>query len=553
MPAPQPPTSDSPTLPSSPPGQALAGTREWFGLAVLSLPVLLVSMDMTVLHLAVPASTTDLQPTSSELLWIVDVYPFMVAGLLITMGGVGDRIGRRPLLLIGAAAFAAASVAAAFAPSATALIAARAALGIAGATLAPSTLALIRTMFCDPRQRSIATSVWVLSFLAGGPIGPIIGGVFLQTWWWGGVFLLGVPVMLVLLTAGPFLLPEYRNPGAGRIDLISASLSLASILGVVYLLKEVAGHGPSLPPVAVGGAGVLLGIVFIRRQRRLPDPLLDLRLLREPGFGVALTVLTIGSLVLAGSGFLTAQYLQLVLGLSPLYAGLWTLPPLAAGVVAIAASQSIGQRLAPRLRTGLGLAVAAAGLLLLTRTSTEGVEVAVVSLALLFAGFMPVLAAGVDVVTGVAPPDRAGAAAALSETAQELGGALGIAVLGSTATAVYRHQLRPLLADLPATAAEAADTLAVALQPNQPLPPPVVEVALTAFTTGLHAAAAVAAALVALSAVAVVTSNKAAPESGQDSSVPARRACRTRPGSSGCRPPTGRTCGWNRPSGARSS
>ena len=372
MTAQQPQASASPTPTTSPPGPAVAGTREWLGLAVLTLPVLLVSMDMTVLHLAVPAITTDLQPTSTELLWIVDVYAFMVAGLLITMGAVGDRIGRRRLLLIGAAAFAAASVAAALAHR-DRLITARAALGIAGATLAPSTLALIRTMFSDPRQRSVATSVWVLSFLASGAVGPIPGGVFLQTWWWGGVFLLGVPVMLVLLAVGPVLLPEYRNPAAGRIDLISAGLSLANILGVVYLLKQVAGHGLSLPPVAVGGAGVLLGVVFVRRQRRLTDPLVDLRLLREPGFAVALTVLTIGSVVLAGSGFLTAQYLQLVLGLSPLAAGLWTLPPLAAGVAAIAASQSIGRQLAPRLRTGLGLAVAAAGLLMLTRTSTSGV------------------------------------------------------------------------------------------------------------------------------------------------------------------------------------
>jgi len=372
MTAQQPQASASPTLTTSPPEPAVAGTREWLGLAVLTLPVLLVSMDMTVLHLAVPAITTDLQPTSTELLWIVDVYAFMVAGLLITMGAVGDRIGRRRLLLIGAAAFAAASVAAALAHR-DRLITARAALGIAGATLAPSTLALIRTMFSDPRQRSVATSVWVLSFLASGAVGPIPGGVFLQTWWWGGVLLLGVPVMLVLLAVGPVLLPEYRNPAAGRIDLISAGLSLASVLGVVYLLKEVAGQGLSLSPVAVGGAGVLLGVVFVRRQRRLTDPLVDLRLLREPGFAGALTVLTIGSVVLAGSGFLTAQYLQLVLGLSPLAAGLWTLPPLAAGVAAIAASQSIGRQLAPRLRTGLGLAVAAAGLLMLTRTSTSGV------------------------------------------------------------------------------------------------------------------------------------------------------------------------------------
>lgn len=482
-----------------------AGAREWVGLAVLTLPVLLVSMDMTVLHLAMPAINTDLQPSSTQLLWIVDVYAFLVAGLLITMGAVGDRIGRRRLLLIGAAAFAAASVAAAFATTPGALIAARAALGVAGATLAPSTLALIRTMFVDPRQRSTATSVWVLAFLAGAAVGPILGGVILQVWWWGGVFLLGVPVMLLLLVAGPVLLPEYRNPAAGRVDLASAALSLAGILGVVYLLKEVAAHGLSLLPVAVGALGVLLGVLFIRRQRRLADPLVDLRLLREPGFAVALTVLTVGSVVLAGSGFLTAQYLQLVLGLSPLAAGLWTLPPLAAGVAAIAASQSIGRDMRPYLRTGLGLGVAAAGLVVLTRTPTSGVVVVVVGLTLLFAGLMPVLAAGVDTVTAAAPPDRAGAAAALSETTQELGGALGIALLGSAATAVYRRQLMPLLADQPAPAREAADTLAGALHGGQPLPPALVDVAVAAFTSGLHAASAVAAVVVILCTVAVVT------------------------------------------------
>lgn len=484
---------------------AAAGRREWLGLAVLTLPVLLVSMDMTVLHLAMPAITADLQPSSTQLLWIVDIYAFMVAGLLITMGAVGDRIGRRRLLLIGAAGFAAASVAAAFAPTAEALIAARAALGLAGATLAPSTLALIRTMFTDPQQRSTATSVWVLAFLAGGAVGPILGGVILQVWWWGGVFLLGVPVMLLLLAAGPVLLPEYRNTSASRIDLASAALSLAAILAVVYLLKESAAHGLGLLPVLVGAVGVLLGIVFVRRQQRLTEPLVDLRLLAEPGFAVALTVLTVGSVVLAGSGFLTAQYLQLVLGLSPLAAGLWTLPPLAAGVAAIVAAQAAGPRLTPRLRTGGGLATAAAGLLVLTRTPTEGVTTVVVGLGLLFAGLMPVLAAGVDTVTSAAPPEQAGSAAALSETTQELGGALGIALLGSAATAVYRHQLQPLLVDQPAPTQAAADTLAGVLHSSQPLPGTLLDAATDAFTAGLHTASAIAAGLVVLTAAAAVT------------------------------------------------
>lgn len=505
-----------------------AGTREWWGLAALTLPVLLVSMDMTVLHLAVPAITADLQPSSTELLWIVDVYAFMVAGLLITMGAVGDRVGRRRLLLIGAIGFAVASVAAALASTPTALIAARAGLGIAGATLAPSTLALIRTMFTDPRQRSTATSVWVLAFLAGGAVGPIVGGIVLQAWWWGAVFLLGAPVM-VLLVAGLILLPEYRDRSAARIDLPSAGLSLAAILGLVHLVKELAAHGPAPPPIAVGCVGVLLGVVFVRRQQRLASPLVELRLLREPTFAVALAVLTVGSVVLAGAGFLTAQYLQLVLGLSPLAAGLWTLPPLAAGVATIIINQILGLRLSSRLRTGLGLAVAVAGLLVLTRTTTELATV-VIGLALLFAGLMPVLAAGVDTVTGAAPPDRAGAAAALSETTQELGGALGIAALGSAATAVYRSQLQPVLADLPSSTAAVADTLAGALYAGAPLPASVVEVAVAAFTSGLHASMAAAAGLVIVSAVAALITRQGRPAGQAGTAADLRR--RHWPGSS---------------------
>lgn len=327
------------------PGTGRAGPREWIGLAVLTLPVLLVSMDMTVLHLAIPQITRDLAPSGTEMLWIVDIYAFMVAGLLITMGAVGDRIGRRRLLLIGGTAFAVASLAAAFATGPGMLIAARAALGIAGATLAPSTLALIRTMFADPRQRSTATSIWVLAFLTGAAVGPIVDGLLLQTFWWGSVFLLGVPIMVVLLAAAPFLLPEYRDPAATRVDLLSAVTSLAAVLAVVYGLKEAAaGKALLLPAVAVGVGG-LLTVVFVRRQGRLTRPLIDLGLFQRRSFAVAIGVLTLGSLVLAGVGFLTAQYLQLVLGLSPLAAGLWTLPALGAGVAAVILTQALGERL----------------------------------------------------------------------------------------------------------------------------------------------------------------------------------------------------------------
>ncbi|WP_218120657.1 MFS transporter [Geodermatophilus sp. DSM 45219] len=468
--------------------------------------MLLVSMDMTVLHLAVPAITTALSPSGSQMLWIVDIYAFMVAGLLITMGAVGDRIGRRRLLLLGAAAFALASVVAAFATSPGMLIAARAALGVAGATLAPSTLALIRTMFTDPRQRSTATSVWVLAFLTGASIGPVVGGLLLQDLWWGSVFLLGVPVMAALLVAGPVLLPEYRAPSSAAVDLPSAALSLAAVLAAVYGLKEAAAGAGLLVPALAIGAGGLLAVAFARRQRRLPCPLLDLSLFRQRSFSVAIGVLTLGSVVLAGVGFLTAQHLQLVLGLSPLAAGLWTLPPLAAGIAAVVLVQTFGQRLTVAASTAAGLMVAAGGSAVLTQAPVNGVAVVATGLALLFAGLMPVLARGVDTVTASAPPDRAGAASALSETTQELGGALGIAALGSLTAAVYRTQISESLQGVPPPIADTArDTLAGALSVASDLPATVLSGAAIAFTDGLHtASAAGAVVLVVVAALAAV-------------------------------------------------
>jgi DHA2 family multidrug resistance protein-like MFS transporter len=259
-----------------------AGRREWLGLAVLALPCLLYSMDLTVLHLAVPKLTADLRPSSVELLWIIDIYGFLVAGSLITMGTLGDRIGRRRLLLIGAAAFGAASIAAAFSTSARMLIATRALLGVAGATIAPSTLSLIRNMFLDPRQRTTAIGVWITSFSVGGAIGPLVGGIVLETFSWGAVFLIGVPVMVLLLIIGPRLLPEYRDPAAARLDPLSALLSLLAVLAVIFGLKRIAQDGLAVGPVLFILAGLVVGAAFVRRQLRMPDPLIDLRLFRVP-------------------------------------------------------------------------------------------------------------------------------------------------------------------------------------------------------------------------------------------------------------------------------
>ena len=435
-----------------------AGRREWIGLAVIALPCLLYSMDLTVLNLAVPHLSADLEPTSSQLLWIVDIYGFMVAGSLITMGTLGDRIGRRRLLLIGAAAFGVASVVAAFSISAKMLIATRALLGVAGATLAPSTLSLIRNMFLDPKQRTVAIAVWVTSYSVGGAIGPLLGGVLLEYFWWGSVFLLGVPVMVLLLVVGPALLPEFRDPKAGRLDLFSAALSLAAVLLVIYGLKRIAEYGVGWLPALTILAGLAVGIAFLRRQRTLAHPLIDVRLFRAPAFSASLAMYTLGTFVGFGVYVFIAQYLQLVLGLSPLRAGLATVPSMAGFVAGSVLVPLIARRARPAHQIGAGLVSAAIGFSLLTQAhGTSALTVIVVGSLIYALGLSPVVILATDLIVGSAPVERAGAAAAISETSSELGGALGIAILGSVGTAIYRGAMANAALDgISREAAEAA-------------------------------------------------------------------------------------------------
>ena len=346
---------------------AKAGRREWIGLGVIALPCILYSMDLTVLNLAVPSLSMQLKPTSVQLLWIVDIYGFMLAGSLMTMGTLGDRIGRRKLLLAGAGAFGIASVIAAFSTSAAMLIAARALLGIGGATLAPSTLSLIRNMFHDSRQRTVAIGVWVSSFSFGTAIGPLVGGLLLQRFWWGSVFLAGVPVMLLLLVAGPILLPEFKDPNAGDVDLISAMLSLAGVLSVIYGVKQIAQAGPALPSILSILAGLAIGVAFIRRQRRLVEPLIDLQLFRAPAFSASLATYTLATFVALGVFVFISQYLQFVLGLSPLHAGLWTMPLGAAFIAGSTLTPVIARRARPAYVIAGGLTLAAVGFGMLTQ------------------------------------------------------------------------------------------------------------------------------------------------------------------------------------------
>ena len=435
-----------------------ATPRQWLGLAIIALPCLLYSMDLTVLHLAVPALSAALRPSSAELLWIIDIYGFLVAGSLMTMGTIGDRIGRRRLLLGGAAAFGAASILAAFCRTPATLIAARALLGLAGATVAPSTLSLIRSMFQDPKQRTTAVSVWITSYSLGGAVGPLLGGVLLSHFHFSSVFLISVPVMLLVLLLGPWLLPEYRDPNPGRPDLPSAVLSLASVLSVIFGLKQLAQGGAALTSFAIIGCGALLGVAFVQRQRALADPLIDLRLFRLPAFSASLFSYGFGIFVLFGGFLFLPQYLQLVRGLTPQQAGVWTLPWALAFIVGSLVTPSLSRKLRPaRLMSG-GLVLAGCGfgaLALLDESSSFGGFAA--STAVFSLGLSPVFTLTTDLIVGSAPPERAGVAAALSETGAEFGGALGIAIFGSVGVAVYRHGLLlGVLPSLPLTAREAA-------------------------------------------------------------------------------------------------
>jgi DHA2 family multidrug resistance protein-like MFS transporter len=485
-----------------------AGRREWIGLAVLVFPTLLVSMDLTVLHLAVPELSADLKPSSSQLLWIVDIYGFMIAGCLITMGTLGDRIGRRRLLLTGASAFGVASTLAALSTSAEMLIATRALLGVAAASLMPSTLALIRNMFVDSKQRAVAVAVWAATFSAGTAIGPLLGGVLLNYFWWGSVFLLAVPVTIVLLVAGPVLLPEFRDPEAGRLDLTSAALSLAAVLTVIYGLKQIAEHGVGWPAALSIVAGVALGFVFLVRQRTLSDPLINVRLFRIPAFSASLSAETLALFAWVGTFLFLAQYLQLVVGLSPLEAGVWMLPATGGSILGSMVAPVIARKVRPGFVMGAGLLVAAAGFGILTQVDVAaGLTIFVVGSVVASLGIAPTVALGTDMIVGSAPPEQAGAASAISETGTELGLALGVAIIGSVGAATYRSEITDgIPAGISNETAEAArDTIGGALSAAEGLPGQIgadlLDAARDAFIQGLQTSAVVSAAVAACIAV----------------------------------------------------
>jgi DHA2 family multidrug resistance protein-like MFS transporter len=419
--------------------QPLAGRREWIGLCVLSVACLIYSMDLSVLFLAMPAIVADLDPSASELLWINDIYGFMVAGFLVTMGTLGDRVGRRRVLLIGAFAFGLASALAAFAGTAQQLIMARALLGVAGATIAPSTLSLVVNLFRNEHERNRAIGIWGTAFALGGLVGPLIGGVLLQYFHWGSVFLINIPIMLALLVVAPFLLPEYRSEGGEKLDLLSVALSLGTVLPVIYGFKHMAAEGfapHQLPAIA---AGLSIGVLFVRRQKSLAHPLIDLRLLRIPAFTASLIVNLAGMFFVFGVFLFQNLFLQLVLGLSPLEAALWSVPSALVFTLMSLQAYRFTNRLGPVRTVLLGLLVYVVGVSAMAAAAYAESLVGVLGASMLVGlGFVPVVLTTTGLIVGTAPPEQAGSASAISETSAEFGGALGVALLGSLGTLVYR-------------------------------------------------------------------------------------------------------------------
>ena len=501
--------------------------RDWLALALLMFPVLLVAVDNTALTFALPAIAGSLEPTGVQLLWIVDAYPLVLAGLLVAMGSFGDRIGRRRLLLIGSTGFAAVSAATAFAPSAEWLIAGRAILGFFGAMLMPSTLSLIRNIFPDPNRRRLAIAVWAAGFSGGAALGPIFGGWLVEHYWWGAILLVAVPIMLPILLLGPALVPESKDPRPGTVDGASIALSLLTMVPLVYGIKSLATEGLSPAPAAAMGFGLLMGYVFVRRQKQLASPLLDMGLFGNRIFSTAITANVLALFSFNGFILFLAQHLQLLEGLRPTEAGIAMIPALVATVLAGLLVVPLVRSIRPGFVVAGGLSLSATGYLMVAFGDHSGGPA-------ILLGALLVLALGVgaaetisnDLILGAVPPEKSGAAAAISETGYEIGSLLGTAVLGSVLTASYQRNLvlpdgilleGVAAGDTGHGIAQARETLAGAMELAHSLPAPLLADALTsaakaAFESGVHVTASIGLVLMAGAAVFVAVVLRGVPK-----------------------------------------
>ncbi|WP_199254378.1 efflux MFS transporter LfrA [Mycolicibacterium mengxianglii] len=488
----------------------------WVALTVLMLPVMLIAVDNTVLTFALPLIAADFRPPATTQLWIVDVYALVLAALLVAMGSLGDRIGRRRLLLIGTSGFAVVSVAAAFSPTAETLVAARALLGVFGAMLMPSTLSLLRNIFVNASARRLAIAIWASGFTAGSALGPIVGGVLLQHFHWGAVFLIAVPILLPLLILAPRLVPESRDPNPGPLDPISVLLSLAAMLPIVWAIKTAAHDGISTAVVVAALIGVTSAAMFIRRQNRSATPMLDMKLFSSGPFSSSILANFLSIVGLIGFLFFISQHLQLVLGLSPLTAGLVTLPGAVVSVIGGLAVVKLAKRFAPYTLMTAGLLLVAAGFLmiLLFRHNLSVIAV-VISFIVLELGVGMSQTLSNDAIVSSVPPAKSGAASAVSETAYELGAVVGTATLGTIFTAFYRNNVDVPAGLNAAQTSAAAESIggatSVAATAPQPLAEALMTSARTAFDSGIAPTAIIASTLAVAAAVVVSVSFRRSP------------------------------------------
>lgn len=497
----------------------IAGRREWIGLAVLVLPGLLLSVDASVLFLALPRLSQALEAGSTQLLWITDVYGFMLAGFLVTMGRLGDLIGRRRLLVIGAACFGLCSVLAAYSTSAAMLIAARALLGVAGATIVPSAIALIGAMFLNAKQQGMAIAVFVSCFMAGAVIGPVVGGVLLTHFWWGSVFLLNVPVMLVIVVAGPVLLPEFRAPAGTRLDMVSVVLYLIAILPLIYGVNELGLVGWHPGPLISVVVGLVFVVAFLRKQRRVREPLLDLDLFRHHAFSAIVTISLFGGATMSAMGLFFSQFVQVVKGWSPLSTGLWTVLSAVTMIVGSMLAPVMARKVRPGTVVAAGLGTMMVGFLLISRVQVDApMTVPIIGVAIVTLGAGTFASAGTGLVVGSVPPERLGSAASVTETGAELGAALGIATLGSIGTAIY-HSLLSVPSGVPADAGNSAsESISRAAVTAADLPgaagTALFDAAKSAFTTAFQSVTIIAAIITAGLAVLALVALRQAPPTG---------------------------------------
>ncbi|PVC88747.1 MFS transporter [Streptomyces sp. CS131] len=502
-------------------GTTTAGVRlrkaddanRWVVLVVLCLSLLVVALDATVLHVAVPSLTEDLRPSGTALLWIVDAYPLVCASLLILFGTLGDRIGRRRVLLIGYALFGLASVLAATADTSGVLIAARALLGVGGAMIMPATLSILRQVFPDRRERALAIGVWTAVAAVGAATGPVVGGFLVEHFWWGSVFLINIPLMAVILPLGRWLLPESRGGDDGPWDVLGALMAAAGVLGLVLGVKRLGGGAGLLDPVALGPLtlGLALLILFVRRQKRRRHPLIDVSMFARPAFSTAVGCIVLAMLALVGLQLIAVQYLQLVLGLTPLETGLRLLPLTFAAMAAGATGSYTLRRFGPRRMVGWGFVLTASSVLVLTAMGQHD-RPALLTAAFVLLGFglQTTLFGAYESMLSDAPPERAGGAAAIGETSYQLGAGLGIALLGSVMNAAYAPGLASLGdKGVPARAgAEASHSLGEAYQVAAQLGGPMGDLLRTtarhAFIDGLHITLFVSAGLLLLGALAAL-------------------------------------------------